>query len=389
MTETPTILTFLDEYGDKSLNVDKSGVTNHFIVAAIIVHPDNADKVRGVIKGISDKYFSGAEVKSSSIGKNDKRRLAILSELENAPFKAVVFAVDKSKLLPTSGLIYKRSFIKYLHGLLFQRLFLAIPRLHMTLDEVGREQFMDGFAKYVKGVHVPQDLFSDHEIAFQDSANEPLIQLADLVAGSMARAYDPKKKTEQSEAVLQALSGKLIGNHHWPARMRGYIEQNEVSDEQDAKVNLYSRRAAHQYLEDNYDSALPEIVLRCSVLNFLLFRLDAQSAGTFTATQVILEALQEAAGQDIGATNLRTNVIGPLRDAGILIVSGPSGYKIGDRTADFREFVAEVDRRVAPQLKRIGIMREAVRSTTQGEVDIFQGGYEHLEEALDAIQKST
>jgi len=381
-------LSFLDEYGDTSLAVEKSGVTTHYIIAAIVLNTENVELIRDALTHISDKYFSGGEVKSSSIGKKDARRIAILEKLADLPFHAHVQSVDKSRLSKTSGLIYKRSFIKYLHGKLYDRLFKAFPSLSLTIDEHGSKEFMKGFVKYVHENHIQSDLFSSYSIGFERSSVEPILQLADLVAGSLARVFDPKKLSPNAHRILELLGERVMTLEHWPPRMRGFRASPRESGDLDDKVELLSRRSALKYLETNYHETYPDIVLRVEVLRYLLYRLDVQSTGTYVSTHSILDAVEEITENEISDTSLRANVIGPLRDAGILIVSGASGYKIADSTEDVRRFVGEVDRRVSPQLKRIGMMRDMVRSTTMDELDIFEGEYSYLADAVAAVRGS-
>ena len=77
-------------------------------------------------------------------------------------------------------------------------------------------------------------------------------------------------------------------------------------------------------------------------------------------------------------------VIQPLRDAGVLIVSKRTGYKLPISSDDLREFVIEVDHRVTPQVKRLQIMRDKVRTATLGRIDILSD-HGHLDTILDAL----
>ncbi|GAB5521269.1 MAG: hypothetical protein RhofKO_35200 [Rhodothermales bacterium] len=382
-------LAFLDEYGDTSLAVEKSGVTTYYIIAAVVVSPEDADCVRTSLRSVSAAHFSGREMKSSAIGKNDARRIKVLEKLVGLPYHVHIQAVDKSRLAQDSGLIYKKSFIKYLHGRLYQSLFRAHPSLSLTLDEHGSREFMDSFERYIHANHVTSDLFSNYDVSFARSDTDPILQLADLIAGSLARIFDPKKMSENGHRILNLLSGRILTLEHWPPRLRGYIAVPETSDEMDAKVALLARRSALEYLESHYDSTHPDITLRVEVLRYLLYRLDVQTSGTYVSTRDILNVVAETTGENYTEIYLRANVIGPLRDAGMLIISGSSGYKIADCSGDVQLFVSEVARRVSPQLKRIGTMRDMIRSTTLDELDIFDGEYSFMADAVEAIRKSS
>lgn len=117
--------------------------------------------------------------------------------------------------------------------------------------------------------------------------------------------------------------------------------------------------------------------------------MDLQETGAYVSTSTIISAIDDTIGTDLTEQYLRANVVGPLRDEGVLVVSGPNGYKLADRSDDLPKFVGEVDRRVVPQLKRLAIMRSAVVTSTLGEVDILSCGFEHLSDAIDAVSGST
>src|SRR5690606_4200483 len=110
---------FIDEYGTPSLAVDKGGVTTHYIIAAVLIDPKVQQDVEAQILEIASNYFSGGEIKSSSVGKNDARRLEVLEKVATLRFHLHVLSVDKRSLLGSAGLVYKRPFIKYMHGRLY------------------------------------------------------------------------------------------------------------------------------------------------------------------------------------------------------------------------------------------------------------------------------
>ncbi len=378
---------FIDEYGTPDLAVDKSGVTTHYIVAAVLVAPDSREDVEAGVLEISSKYFSESEIKSSSVGKDDTRRLRVLKDIAELPFHLHVLSVDKRSIFKSGGLVYKRPFIKYMHGRLYRFLFAAHPRIALVIDQHGSKEFMRGFVKYIEIAHVQPDLFSIHSTRFADSEEEIILQIADFCAGSFARVFDPKKMSTAATEVLSVLRPKVLMAEHWPPRMRGFSISVNETDGADAKVRSLSHRSALTYLENNYNTSDPDLNLRVEVLRYLLFRLDHDAPGSYVPTNEILRSIREVAGMEVSDTVLRAKAIGPLRDDGVMIVSGGQGYKIADCTLDVRSFVSEVDRRVVPQLKRLGIMRDGVLSTTSGEVDILNGGLEYLARAIESVRE--
>ena len=383
-------LAFVDEYGDPNLEVTLPGVSNHFIVTAVVLEPSNRDALTGVVRSASQDFFSGSEVKSSSVGRDDARRIRILTRLADADYVVHAVAVDKRRIRGTSGLINREPFVKFMHGMLCRQLFTAHPRVEVTADRYGSTQFMDGFREYVRRNHYQRDLFSQYSFAFVPSDSEPLIQLADFIAGSLARVFDPQKMTRNAQRILDILNDRLVHVMHWPLRQRAFAQPVRLLSPEDDKVRSFSQRAAFRYLEEHYDTRNGDIALRAELLQFLLYRLQYAPEEGYAPAHDLLEALAERTGVEIDQNHMRAELIGPLRDAAVLLVStsGTGGYKLAASVADLKHFSEEVDRRVTPQLRRLGVMRQAVRSATLGSVDILEGEYAYLATAIEAVAES-
>ena len=133
-------------------------------------------------------------MKSSSIGINHKRRVFVLNELKKISFSVFSVICDKRKLLEINGLQYKESFYKFLNNIVHQELRRVFPVLTIVADEFGGSEYMKSFSKYVKKKQDPLDLFGESDFYFQESSNEVLIQLADIISGTLAYEYDEHKR---------------------------------------------------------------------------------------------------------------------------------------------------------------------------------------------------
>lgn len=379
---------FIDEYGDPSLEIQKEGVTNNYIIAAVLANENEVDELRKLAEKVSEEYFSGSELKSSSIGKVHWRRKLILKNLVSDSHHIHILSVDKSKIYESSGLIYKRPFLKYIQSILHKRLCLANPQIDIFLDEHGSEEFQKGFIDYVESKNYQSDLFSEVNIKYKNSKDELGIQVADIYAGSVARLFDPKKFTDNAKELLEIIRPRVLSMEHWPPRFRGFVEPPEVTEENQEKIRSTSQRNALLYLEENYETTNGDTQYRCETLNYLLFRLQSSTLEDFTPSQEIIETVNQLTKHDLSDQQFRAKIIGPLRDLGIMIVSNSNGYKIAENLDELNSFVNEVNRRVKPQIKRIGTIRESVLSTTDGEIDIFEGHPEYLEVAINSIKES-
>lgn len=210
---------FIDEYGGAHLATEKEGATAYFIVTAIIVSENLAD-VRERAEGIRRAIFQTGEMKSSKIGDDDARRLLVLRRICELPIKTYSVAVDKREIRKTSGLAYKPSFFKYVNRKLYSRIYDVYEHVRLVADEHGTEDFMRGFEKYIN-THVgrSQDLFLERTFRFSRSEDSVLLQVADMLSGSLARSIDPKKKSANAAEILARLAPLSVGVEHWPPRL--------------------------------------------------------------------------------------------------------------------------------------------------------------------------
>ncbi len=63
----------------------------------------------------------------------------------------------------------------------------------MVSDELGRDEFMTSFRKYVEK-RSEITFFDEQDFSFSNSKSKALIQIADIVAGTIAYNYEPKKE---------------------------------------------------------------------------------------------------------------------------------------------------------------------------------------------------
>jgi hypothetical protein len=129
---------FVDESGNTDLDTSKGGSSGFFIVCSILVAEKDLDAAYAQAEELRKRHFQTGEIKSSNLKlKDSDRRVRILNELAELPFKLYLTVVDKSRIYKDGGLRIKTSFIKYVNGLLYERLFSAYPDLRMIVDEHG------------------------------------------------------------------------------------------------------------------------------------------------------------------------------------------------------------------------------------------------------------
>lgn len=371
---------FIDERGNFGFDFEKQGVSSHFIITAIIIDEKMVDSLEQDVEKIRKKFFQIGEMKSSNVGSNSQRRMLILKEMQNLNFKIFSVVVDKRKILQTSGLAYKKTFIKYLNGLLYDELHNYFPKLQLIADEHGSKEFMDGFRNYMLKEHIP-NFFGDYEFGFGNSKSEILIQLADFICGTIAFGYEDGLNEVEFKDYACILKEKLLPITFWPQDLDDYIKRleeykNDVFDENIAYTSI---KLARKFVDKNIDKKMIEIQEQIYVLKYLLSMLISQNSNKYISTKEIINNLHEITGRDYTPHYFKTRIIAKLRDAGVLISSSQNGYKIPIREKEILEFVNQTSSMIKPMIARLRICRDRVLSATQNEFDVLEfKEYEYL-----------
>lgn len=365
------VLAFIDESGDALLNVE-SGASPYFVVVAVMVEPGEGSDASDRAESLRARHFQTGEMKSSKIGSNKARRTRILSDISDLPFTAHVLLVDKSQIHRDGGLRWKPSFLKYIHNQLYQRLFRAIPDLAVVADRHGYPEFMEGFERYVREVSMPSLFSPDADFRFEDSAAQPLIQVADVLAGSIYNAAINGGR-EMSE-LLDLLAGKILTFLEWPPVVRPVpAETGSKTTDGDALIRRHSMNLAARYIEEM--GSLDDEVARArvAVLRRLYFAAYWESDDRYVGTAELLQHLEASFGITMSPHLFRSTVIAPMRDEGVLLASGNRGYKLPTCADDIESFVAMAEAIIGPLLERINIAREEILTLTNGRIDLLEG----------------
>jgi hypothetical protein len=381
---------FIDEFGTASLAVQKDGVTTYFIVTAILVRED----LQGVLASAEDirsKFFQSGEMKSSGVGDDDSRRINILERICQLPIKTYTIAIDKRSIQKSSGLIYKRSFFKFVNKKLCSRIYDVFQDVRVVADEHGTDEFMRGFEKYIdESVGVHQDLFFERSFRFSSSKDCVLLQVADMVSGSLARTLDPKHHSAQSPEILKLIAPLSIGVEIWPPQIHplpASVDDDTASlGRFDSAIRNHCLRQAILFLSRQEADAATDEVLRAQVesLKLLLFKVQFGAEKEFVPTKEIIRHLSENCGIRITKHQVRSIVVSKLRDADVVIAGGPKGYKIPVSESEVLEFVAHAQAIIPPMLSRLSRARKGLLLASLKEFDLLgRPEYEAMRRLVD------
>lgn len=357
---------FIDESGDTSIQIQKQGVSNRYILVAVIVGESSVKAVETAARKISKLNFSGAEIKSSKVGNNINRRRRILSQLSTTDFKYYAYVVNKSDIYKESGLQYKEPFYKYLNGNLYERICLPNSINHIHSDMYGRSDFMESFQKYIRKRY-ETTFFQSVNFDYVDSKNSHLVQVADFISGTLARCLDKKDDME----TLNVLRRNEIYTYSWPPKISraNDFENLEDSEKYNQIVKEQSVSQAKNFIYKNIESNDSDTQAKIQTLEYLLHRFFIDP-GEYIYSPEIIEHLSKIGLKDIKSQALMSGIIAPLRDSGVVIASCNKGYKIPNSTSDLHDFVKTVDGLVVPYVERLNAAREIMMLASGGDYDI-------------------
>jgi len=370
---------FIDECGNTSLAIDKDGTSSHYILAVIIVPESKKQTLEQELETFRETYFQTGEIKSKNIKTegNHKRRKKLLKELADIDFTFYSFVVDKSWIWETSGLRNKKVFLKYLHDKIYYELSMAYPSLSIYADEHGTSEFMKEFCTYVDKKH-PRTILSmidgqNFEFQFINSKNSVIVQLADLIAGTLSFGYEKDKLISEYDLFYDLIKDKAIGSKEWPTkyeRLEFELDENNVA-EYDEIIAKTSIRIANDYLINNRAKDDIEVREKVVIIEYMLRQLDINYGERYISSGELIEHIKEKLEIVRSNRYFKTRIIAKLRDDGILISSSNQGYKIPLNKNDMYRFVSKTNTTIVPMFERLSKARERIKLATVGKVDIL------------------
>lgn len=381
------VYAFTDEFGAFGFSFDLKGVTSHFIITSIIVKQSNLEKVRSQVEKVRKKHFQTGEMKSSRIGNKHERRKRVLADLLPIDFNIFSVVVDKREIAKWEGLQYEKSFYKFLNNIIHKELVHAFPVLTICSDEIGGSRYMQSFSNYVKKrIDIPT-LFGEAAFCFENSKKDVLIQLADLISGTLGCVYDRTKNTSDTPDYLKMLNKKIIRIELYPKTYNTYIvNSSALAQEYDETVATLCLKQAVDFINKHQDDDDEEKQAQLKVLKYLLFRFMNNDTRRYISTKELQKHLKGTSYYDLSTQTFRTRIIGKMRDEGV-IISGSSakkGYKIPANEAELYDFINHGVHIIMPMLGRLKKCRDLVKLGTTNEIDLFdKTEYQQLKKYFD------
>lgn len=363
----PTRYAFIDEFGGFGFDFSKEGTSKYFILCSVIVKAEQLASIENSVDNLRKQFFSNSEMKSSNIGNNDKRRMSLITEILKLDFRIIALIADKEDFYKSAITNYKQVFYKYMHKLLYNNLYSVYPKLKIYADELGDDEFKEGFKKYVSNNRPNYNIFNEYAFDFIDSKNSNLVQLADIIVGSIAR----KLNDDNAPNYLEILKGKISHIEYFPNKFTPHIEDTERAKKFDEKIYSLACGLVNDYIDRNIVSDDTDIRLRVGFLKLLLFEVQNGNPFLYVTSYAILNALNEYVDFKVSRDHLYRKIVAPLRDDKIIIASSSQGYKIPVSSDDIYTYLNQTNTIVSPMLHRIELCRDLIKSKTDNKLDIL------------------
>lgn len=374
------VYAYTDESGAFGWDLDNPSVSTHFIISAIIVKESERKYMHEAVESIRKKYFQTGEIKSSHISSNHTRREKILSEVQKLPFTVFSVVFDKQALIASKGLRYKQSFYKFLNNIVHRELRRAFPKLTIVADEIGGNDYMQSFSNYVRARTDIPSFFGDADFLFENSKNDVLIQLADLISGSIAYCYD-KHKSSDAPNFVQMLGDKISRIEIYPKTYETYsIEKSALAEDYDKDIATICLKQAVEFISTHENDTDQYVQAQVLILQYLLFRFMNNDTRKYIPTKELQKQLENTPLAEMSLQQFRAKIIAKLRDGGVIISGSRSkkGYKIPSKKSELADYIDHDMSIILPMFDRLKKCRDLIKLGTHNEIDLFDNDVYNL-----------
>ena len=188
------MLIFIDDSGDPGFRIEK-GSSTHFVIAMVVFEdPLEAEKTSVAIKDLRRKLKVSDLFEFKFNKTNRKFRNAFIDTSKGFKFKIRAIVVDKELIRSKRLRGHKETFYNHIIMQILKHS-KSIKNAKLRFDKRGERTLRNELRVYLSREldNKNKKVFSD--LKFVDSRQNTLIQLADMVAGSIFASYTGKDKS--------------------------------------------------------------------------------------------------------------------------------------------------------------------------------------------------
>lgn len=184
------MLVFIDDSGDPGFKLDK-GSSRFFIISLVIFNDTlEVEKTAVAIKELRRELGFSDEVEFKFFKSRKEIREKFLNVVNNFDFRVRSLVIDKTSIKSDHFKINKNSFYSYAIKMVLKYSNNSILNAKIRIDGSGDRIFRKNFLTYLRKELNTQEKCIMQNCKLVDSKKDVMIQLADMVAGSIRRSYD-------------------------------------------------------------------------------------------------------------------------------------------------------------------------------------------------------
>lgn len=233
----------------------------------------------------------------------------------------------------------------------------------------------------MRSKEVPLSLFDSSLFRFENSKHSVIIQVADIVSGSLAYNYDLKKaKNADTYDYRSMLSDKILRIKEFPETFNTFnVNQGNLNPNYNPQIASICYRKAMHFIETRQNEDDAEIKQQIAILKYLLFRFMNRSPRNYIPTKELINQLIYLGYDKLSIQSFRNKIIAKLRDNEVIISSSSTGYKIPSTEKELYDFVDHGKNIIMPMLHRLRLCNDIIRMGTNGQIRLFErSGYQQL-----------
>ncbi len=207
------MLVFVDESGDPGLEVERGASKLFHIGMVIFTDRDEALMCDKRIDQLREDLGLCAEFEFHFNKLRKDLRVKFLDAVVPYNWFYLVITVNKKKLY-SQGFKFAKSFYKYAVKLVFLNASQYLQSATVVFDGRDSRRFQRQLATYLRQQINIGESRKIAKVKVQKSHRNNLLQLADMVVGSMARAY--RKEKEDRKVYRRIIAHRELRSQLWP-----------------------------------------------------------------------------------------------------------------------------------------------------------------------------
>jgi len=198
------MLVFIDESGDAGFKVEK-GSSPIFVTSMVIFDtPNQANEASKVISALRGSLRVKPEFKFNKL--HDAKKDQFFAEVGKLEFRSRYVVVQKELIYSSALHTVRESFYKFFVRNMMEHDGGALVGAKVVIDGSSDRQFKKAFRTYIRK-HISTEYV--RKVDFKDSVKDPLVQLADMTAGAVARFYRKDRSDSNRWRSMLFRAGKI------------------------------------------------------------------------------------------------------------------------------------------------------------------------------------